>query len=441
MGWLRNISRDFRHSPRISFSVSCTFFPGREPCTVQGWPSAKPTPAPELPETAVSQQSRVAPRAPGPLQPPAHPQPFSFPQPPGSLNSPPTAPTPRLPTVPRGPTAPPIPRSSPVPRSPHTAIAPHGPRFPVGPGSHPRPPAQRLEAEPSRHTPALPAPSRAQGRLEAHRSPSRRRPMMESRLSFSVSAMAAGRCFPPGPGPPRPRPRSHRERPGRAAGGEGAPCRIGGRGGASWLRAPTGRCRDGRAVPFVARRPLLPSRRGDTRGELRGDAYQRCHLRHGLHLRHLCHLCISATCAAMPLLQPPTCHASRAVPPDPGPAPVVTFQPRGVSCAAVPDRPQQLSLAPVPAACPAARVLCPQIRAASHPAVVISPCLRVPCPRIQPSPFRHSSAAMSPILKSPVSHILAFPYLHILLSTCCHIPIPLSPRILIFPNPRVPKFL
>lgn len=33
MGWLRKISRDFRHSPRISFSVSCTFFPGRDPWT------------------------------------------------------------------------------------------------------------------------------------------------------------------------------------------------------------------------------------------------------------------------------------------------------------------------------------------------------------------------------------------------------------------------
>lgn len=33
MGWLKKISRDFRHRPRISFSVSCTFLPGREPCT------------------------------------------------------------------------------------------------------------------------------------------------------------------------------------------------------------------------------------------------------------------------------------------------------------------------------------------------------------------------------------------------------------------------
>lgn len=36
MGWLRKISRDLRHRPRISFSVSCTFFPGREPCTEGG---------------------------------------------------------------------------------------------------------------------------------------------------------------------------------------------------------------------------------------------------------------------------------------------------------------------------------------------------------------------------------------------------------------------
>lgn len=36
MGWLRKISRDLRHRPRISFSVSCTFFPGREPCTGSG---------------------------------------------------------------------------------------------------------------------------------------------------------------------------------------------------------------------------------------------------------------------------------------------------------------------------------------------------------------------------------------------------------------------
>lgn len=36
MGWLKKISRDLRHRPRISFSVSCTFFPGREPCTGGG---------------------------------------------------------------------------------------------------------------------------------------------------------------------------------------------------------------------------------------------------------------------------------------------------------------------------------------------------------------------------------------------------------------------
>lgn len=36
MGWLRKISRDLRHRPRISFSVSCTFFPGLEPCTGGG---------------------------------------------------------------------------------------------------------------------------------------------------------------------------------------------------------------------------------------------------------------------------------------------------------------------------------------------------------------------------------------------------------------------
>lgn len=33
IGWLRKISRDLRQRPRISFSVSCTFFPGREPLT------------------------------------------------------------------------------------------------------------------------------------------------------------------------------------------------------------------------------------------------------------------------------------------------------------------------------------------------------------------------------------------------------------------------
>lgn len=36
MGWLRKISRDFKHSPRISASVSWTFFPGREPRTEGG---------------------------------------------------------------------------------------------------------------------------------------------------------------------------------------------------------------------------------------------------------------------------------------------------------------------------------------------------------------------------------------------------------------------
>ena len=33
IGCDRNISLDFRHSPLISFSESCTFFPGREPRT------------------------------------------------------------------------------------------------------------------------------------------------------------------------------------------------------------------------------------------------------------------------------------------------------------------------------------------------------------------------------------------------------------------------
>lgn len=161
-----------------------------------------------------------------------------------------------------------------------------------------------------------------------------------------------------------------------------------------------------------------------------------------------CAICaISAACAAMPLLQPPTCHASRAVQPDPGSAPVVTFQPRGVSCAAVPDRPQQLSLAPMPAACPAARVLCPQIRAASHPTVVISPCLRVPCPRIQPSLFRHSSAAMSPYSQipcfpypcvplPPYPPIHLLPHPHTLVSTYPHIPKSPCPHILINLSPQ-----
>lgn len=33
MGWLRKISLDLRHSPRISFSASCTFLPGLDPFT------------------------------------------------------------------------------------------------------------------------------------------------------------------------------------------------------------------------------------------------------------------------------------------------------------------------------------------------------------------------------------------------------------------------
>lgn len=33
IGWDRNISRDLRHSPRISPSVSWTFLPGRAPRT------------------------------------------------------------------------------------------------------------------------------------------------------------------------------------------------------------------------------------------------------------------------------------------------------------------------------------------------------------------------------------------------------------------------
>jgi hypothetical protein len=33
MGCERKISRDFRHKPRISDSVSCTFFPGLDPRT------------------------------------------------------------------------------------------------------------------------------------------------------------------------------------------------------------------------------------------------------------------------------------------------------------------------------------------------------------------------------------------------------------------------
>ena len=35
MGWLRNNSLDLRHSPLISPSVSCTFFPGLEPLTTE----------------------------------------------------------------------------------------------------------------------------------------------------------------------------------------------------------------------------------------------------------------------------------------------------------------------------------------------------------------------------------------------------------------------
>ena len=35
MGWLRNISRDFKHKPLISDSVNCTFLPGLEPRTVE----------------------------------------------------------------------------------------------------------------------------------------------------------------------------------------------------------------------------------------------------------------------------------------------------------------------------------------------------------------------------------------------------------------------
>lgn len=33
IGWDKNISLDFKHSPRISFSVNCTFLPGRAPRT------------------------------------------------------------------------------------------------------------------------------------------------------------------------------------------------------------------------------------------------------------------------------------------------------------------------------------------------------------------------------------------------------------------------
>lgn len=34
IGCDKNISRDFKHNPRISDSVSCTFFPGLEPRTI-----------------------------------------------------------------------------------------------------------------------------------------------------------------------------------------------------------------------------------------------------------------------------------------------------------------------------------------------------------------------------------------------------------------------
>lgn len=37
IGWLRKISRDFRHNPRISFSVNWTFLPGLEPFTENEW--------------------------------------------------------------------------------------------------------------------------------------------------------------------------------------------------------------------------------------------------------------------------------------------------------------------------------------------------------------------------------------------------------------------
>lgn len=37
IGWLRNISRDFKQRPRISDSVSWTFFPGLDPRTTKKW--------------------------------------------------------------------------------------------------------------------------------------------------------------------------------------------------------------------------------------------------------------------------------------------------------------------------------------------------------------------------------------------------------------------
>ena len=35
IGWLRKISLDFKQRPLISFSVSCTFLPGRDPRTAK----------------------------------------------------------------------------------------------------------------------------------------------------------------------------------------------------------------------------------------------------------------------------------------------------------------------------------------------------------------------------------------------------------------------
>lgn len=41
IGCDKNISRDFKHNPRISDSVSCTFFPGLEPRTKRKWRKEK----------------------------------------------------------------------------------------------------------------------------------------------------------------------------------------------------------------------------------------------------------------------------------------------------------------------------------------------------------------------------------------------------------------
>lgn len=211
IGWLRKISRDLRHRPRISFSVSCTFFPGREPCTGYGMGSWDPDLADRMgvgsykPTTGNCCQG-------------ASPKPLHQ----GLRRQDPIPQPPRRPSSERhGCTQKPVNRSflapGPLPRELRRllTLSPGHPSVP-GPGERSKaaargvcwggaavatgphglsPPKRRwppgAAGPPARHFRTARGPGSGRAHLPSPCPPSSRRPMMESRLSFSLSDMAA----------------------------------------------------------------------------------------------------------------------------------------------------------------------------------------------------------------------------------------------------------